>query len=59
MFKTGVVAAALLGAVLGQNSTEEGLPIVDLGYQLHQASNFNVSKQHSFESVRQPGIIRP
>ena len=36
------VAAALLGAVSGQYSTNGSLPVVDLGYEIYQASNFNV-----------------
>jgi hypothetical protein len=38
--------AALFGAALAQYNTSS-LPTVDLGYEIHQASNFNVGHHTS------------
>jgi hypothetical protein len=49
MGRVGALAAPLL-LLLGQAAcmyeSTTGLPIVDLGYELHQASNFNVRLSH-------------
>jgi hypothetical protein len=39
MLQLAVAAAALIGAAYAQNSS---LPTVDLGYEIYQASGFNV-----------------
>lgn len=50
MFKLVVAATALVAAVGAQNTS---LPIVDLGYQLHRASNFNeTGRFYNFSNIR-------
>jgi hypothetical protein len=40
---TTAVVATLLGAAQAWSADNGSLPIVDLGYEIHQASTFNVS----------------
>jgi hypothetical protein len=50
-FSTLLAASTLLGTALAQNA----LPKVDLGYQIQQASSFNVCTCHT--SLRSPQLI--
>ena len=52
--KTSIYAAATAGLVastIAQNATSSSLPIVDLGYELHQASSLN-SSAYWFDNIR-------
>ncbi|KAF2470305.1 alpha/beta-hydrolase [Lindgomyces ingoldianus] len=51
VFKLAGAVAALLGVTSAQNSSS--LPVVDLGYELHQASSFNESGGfYNFSNIR-------
>ncbi|KAF2018367.1 acetylcholinesterase precursor [Aaosphaeria arxii CBS 175.79] len=50
MLKLAATVVALLGAAYAENAS---LPVVDLGYELHQASNFNESYRfYNFSNIR-------